>query len=88
MAYYEYYRSHPKIHWDFLGHMVLRNGGWNMTDLKGMLLSRLLSTVEQNIFLPAFLMYEGSLKREKNLNPYYQKTVLHTLEFKLQDVLP
>ncbi|MGG3882981.1 DUF2515 domain-containing protein [Brevibacillus panacihumi] len=148
-AYYEYYRSHPEIHWAFLGHMVSRNGGWNMTDLKGELLSRLLSNTEQNDFFqflergnwlifqdvyPQFLLYEESLKREMNLfhllpffhvsvfmeviwnhfwltgdryllamgliineqsyleeriikNPYYQKTVLQTLEFKLQDVL-
>jgi len=149
LAYYEYYRSHPEIHWAFLGHMVSRNGGWNMTDLKGELLSRLLTTAEQNDFFqflergnwlifhdiyPQFLLYEESLKRETNLfhllpffhvsvfmeviwnhfwltgdrdllalgliineqsylekqiikNPYYQKTVLQTLEFKLQDIL-
>lgn len=63
MAYYDYYLRYPEIHWAFLGHMVSRNGGWNMTDLKGDLLSRLLSEKE------------------------HQKTVLQTLEFKLQDLL-
>jgi hypothetical protein len=149
MAYYEYYRCHPEIQWAFLGHMVSRNGGWNMTDLKGELLSRLLSASEQNDFFqflergnwlifqdvyPQFLLYEESLKRETNLfyllpflhvsvfmevmwnhfwlasdryllamgliineqsylekrviqNPHYQKTVLKTIEFKLQDLL-
>lgn len=149
MAYYEYYRCHPEIHWAFLGHMVSRNGGWNMTDLKGELLSRLLSASEQNDFFqflergnwlifqdvyPQFLLYEESLRRKKNLfyllpflhvsvfmeviwnhfwstgdryllaigliineqsylekrmiqNPHYQKTVLQTIEFKLQDLL-
>lgn len=35
-AYLEFYLRHPEIHWAFLGHMVSRNGGWNMTDLKAM----------------------------------------------------
>ncbi|WP_400162950.1 CBO0543 family protein [Brevibacillus sp. TJ4] len=149
MAYYDYYRRHPEIHWAFLGHMVSRNGGWNMTDLKGELLSRLLSESEQNDFFqflergnwlifqdvyPQCLLYEESLRKKTNLfyllpcfgvsvfmeaiwdqfwktgdrallaigmiineqnylekraiqNPHYQKTVLHTLEFKLQDLL-
>ena len=39
-AYLEFYNRHPEIHWAFLGHMVSRNGGWNMTDLKGGLLTR------------------------------------------------
>src|SRR3954466_2277733 len=34
-AYLDFYKLHPEIHWAFLGHMVSRNGGWNMTDLKG-----------------------------------------------------
>lgn len=34
-AYIDFYKRHPEIHWAFLGHMVSRNGGWNMTDLKG-----------------------------------------------------
>lgn len=37
-AYLDFYKRHPEIHWAFLGHMVSRNGGWNMTDLKGELL--------------------------------------------------
>ncbi|MDP4162202.1 MAG: DUF2515 family protein, partial [Bacillota bacterium] len=34
-AYLDFYNNHPEIHWSFLAHMVSRNGGWNMTDLKG-----------------------------------------------------
>ena len=34
-AYYQFYIQYPEIHWALLGHMVSRNGGWNMTDLKG-----------------------------------------------------
>ena len=81
-AYLEYYLRHPEIHWAFLGHMVSRNGGWNMTDLKGGLLPRILSkneTVSYFTFLergnwlifqdayPQFLIYEESLKRGLNL---------------------
>lgn len=38
-AYYDCYREYPELHWSFLAHMVSRNAGWNMTDLKGGLLS-------------------------------------------------
>jgi hypothetical protein len=148
-AYLDLYLKHPEIHWAFLGHMVSRNGGWNMTDLKGELLTRLLTRKERNDFFsflergnwlifqdayPQFLLYSESLKRNKPLfyllpylsistfmesiwnyfwrerdsyvltialiineqnylekrviqNPIYQKGVLHTLEFKLQELL-
>ena len=42
-AYLAFYRRHPEVHWSLLAHMVSRNGGWNMTDLQGELISRLLS---------------------------------------------
>ena len=148
-AYFDIYQKYPEIHWAFLGHMVSRNGGWNMTDLKGDLLTRLLTKKERNDYFsflergnwlifqdayPQFLLYGESLKRGKPLfslspylnistfmetiwnyfwrspdpyiltmalvineqnylekrviqNPVYQKDVLNTLEFKLQDVL-
>ncbi|WP_420489178.1 DUF2515 domain-containing protein [Neobacillus vireti] len=148
-AYFDFYQKHPEIHWAFLGHMVSRNGGWNMTDLKGDLLTRLLTKKERNDFFnflergnwlifqdayPQFLLYSESLKRGKPLfyllpnlnistfmetiwdyfwknpntyiltialvineqnylekrviqNSVYQKDVLNTLEFKLQDHL-
>ena len=49
-AYLNFYLRHPEIHWALLGHLVSRNGGWNMTDLKGELLSNLLSGKEQQAF--------------------------------------
>ncbi|MFD2445567.1 DUF2515 family protein [Bacillus sp. CGMCC 1.16607] len=81
-AYLDFYRLHPEIHWAFLGHMVSRNGGWNMTDLKGDFISRLLerrakqeffSFLERGNWLifqdafPQFMLYEESLKRNRNL---------------------
>ncbi|MED2973210.1 DUF2515 domain-containing protein [Fictibacillus sp. B-59209] len=81
-AYYQFYLRYPEIHWALLGHMVSRNGGWNMTDLKGELYTRLLSEKDQLtyfsflergnwlIFLdvyPQFLLYEQSVKRSKKL---------------------
>lgn len=81
-SYLHFYKRFPEIHWAFLGHMVSRNGGWNMTDLKGDLLSKLLSPEEQKdyfIFLergnwlifhdifPQLLLYEECVKRQKNL---------------------
>ncbi|MCM3041786.1 DUF2515 domain-containing protein [Paenibacillus motobuensis] len=41
-AYWQFYEQYPELHWAFLAHMVSRNAGWWMTDLKG---SRL-----QNVF--------------------------------------
>ena len=81
-AYFDIYQKHPEIHWAFLGHMVSRNGGWNMTDLKGDLLTRLLTKKERNDYFnflergnwlifqdayPQFLLYGESLKRGKPL---------------------
>ncbi|MDY0406754.1 DUF2515 family protein [Virgibacillus sp. 179-BFC.A HS] len=148
-AYLDFYKKYPEIHWAFLGHMVSRNGGWNMTDLKGSMLTRLLSEKEQADFFaflergnwlifqdiyPQMLLYAESVERNTNLfyllpmfhvsffmgviwnhfyrvkdeyvlamalivneqsylekrviqNPYYQKTVLEKLEFKLQELL-
>lgn len=81
-AYFDFYQQHNEIHWAFLGHMVSRNGGWNMTDLKGEFLTRLLSKKERNSFFsflergnwlifqdayPQFLLYQESLKVNKPL---------------------
>jgi hypothetical protein len=83
-AYLYFYLRHPEIHWALLGHLVSRNGGWNMTDLKGELISNLLSEKDQQAFFsflergnwlifqdvyPQFLIYEESLKR--NINLFY-----------------
>ncbi|MBP3040817.1 DUF2515 family protein [Bacillaceae bacterium Marseille-Q3522] len=93
-AYLDFYRWYPEIHWAFLGHMVSRNGGWNMTDLKGELLSRLLSEYEINSYFdflergnwlifqdiyPQFLLYEESVKRGRNL--FYLLPHLHVSVF-------
>lgn len=81
-AYLDFYQKFPDIHWAFLAHMVSRNGGWNMTDLKGDLLSDLLDKqtkldffsflerVNWLIFQDAFpqlLLYEESVKRKQSL---------------------
>jgi hypothetical protein len=59
-AYYDIYIKHPELHWAFLAHMVSRNGGWNMTDLKGELLPRLLNAEQiEHLFL--FLERANSL---------------------------
>jgi hypothetical protein len=81
-AYLDFYRIHPEIHWAFLAHMVSRNGGWNMTDLKGDLISRLLDKQAKHEFFsflergnwlifqdafPQLLLYEESLNRKYSL---------------------
>jgi len=148
-AYLDFYQQFPEIHWAFLGHMVSRNGGYNMTDLKGGYLTKLMTKKEREKFFgflergnwlifqdayPQFLLYKESIKTGENLfhllphfhvstfmetlwnhfwkyrdssiltlaliineqsyleervlkNPIYQKNVLDTVEFKLQDLL-
>ncbi|PEA34742.1 DUF2515 domain-containing protein [Bacillus toyonensis] len=81
-AYYQFYIRYPEIHWALLGHMVSRNGGWNMTDLKGDLYTKLLSEKDQITFFsflergnwlifqdvyPQFLLYKQSVKKAKKL---------------------
>ncbi|MCC3357314.1 DUF2515 domain-containing protein [Bacillus sp. REN16] len=81
-AYLNFYKAHPEIHWAFLGHMVSRNGGWNMTDLKGGQLSRLLTRKEAQVYFsflergnwlifqdvfPQFLLYKASKRYQQNL---------------------
>jgi hypothetical protein len=46
IAYWRLYRHYPELHWAFLAHMVSRNGGWNMSDLKGELLPFLLNDTQ------------------------------------------
>ncbi|NMO95619.1 DUF2515 family protein [Paenibacillus lemnae] len=43
-AYLEIYEEFPELHWALLAHLVSRNAGWNMTDLKGGLMSDLTDT--------------------------------------------
>ena len=81
-AYLDFYNRHPEIHWAFLGHMVSRNGGWNMTDLKGGFLSKLLTRKEAESFFsflergnwlifqdafPQFMLYEASIENGLSL---------------------
>jgi Protein of unknown function (DUF2515) len=82
-AYLEFYKKFPEIHWAFLAHMVSRNGGYNMTDLKGGFLSKLMTGNERKQFFafiergnwlifqdafPQLLLYEESRKSGENLS--------------------
>ena len=59
-AYLSFYLEYPEIHWAFLAHMVSRNGGYNMTDLKNSTLSSILSPTQQ-VSLFQFLERANSL---------------------------
>ncbi|RAP78137.1 DUF2515 family protein [Paenibacillus montanisoli] len=76
-AYRALYFRCPELHWALLAHLVSRNGGWNMTDLQGELLPRLLGrSFRKHAFLlleranalifqdayPQLLLYEASRK--------------------------
>lgn len=41
-AYLSFFRDHPEIKWSFLAHMVSRNAGWNMCDLEGQWLPKVM----------------------------------------------
>ncbi len=81
-AYLDFYLKHPEVHWSFLAHMVSRNGGWNMTDLKASHISNLLSYEKASILFrflekanhlifqdayPQLLLYEESKKAGRPL---------------------
>ncbi|PGT17289.1 DUF2515 domain-containing protein [Bacillus cereus] len=93
-AYFQFHKKYPEIHWALLGHMVSRNGGWNMTDLKGDLYTKLLSEKDQFTFFsflergnwlifqdvyPQFLLYEQSVKKSTNL--FHLLSHLHVSTF-------
>ena len=81
-AYWSCYQDHPELHWALLAHMVSRNGGWCMTDLRGELLPHLISNeLAQHLFAfleranglifqdayPQLLLYRESKKRKMSL---------------------
>ncbi|MGG1517486.1 DUF2515 family protein [Paenibacillus oryzisoli] len=59
-AYWACYRQAPELHWALLAHMVSRNGGWCMTDLRGELLPLLMKRDETEHFF-AFLERANAL---------------------------
>ncbi|MDN4073220.1 DUF2515 family protein [Fictibacillus terranigra] len=81
-AYYHFFKNHREVHWAFLAHMVSRNAGYHMTDLKGEFLPRLLneeqlfqiywtletanSLIFQDVY-PQLLLYEESKRRRSSL---------------------
>lgn len=82
MAYYAVYERRPELHWALLAHLVSRNGGWNMTDLQGEWLPRLLGESKRDdvfrfleranalIFgdaYPQLLLYEHSVRTGRPL---------------------
>ncbi len=81
-AYWACYRDFPELHWALLAHMVSRNGGWCMTDLRGELLPHLLNNeATEHLFAfleranalifqdayPQLLLYAESKRRKLNL---------------------
>ncbi|MFX3633313.1 MAG: DUF2515 domain-containing protein [Candidatus Pristimantibacillus sp.] len=81
-AYRLVYNRRPELHWAMLAHLVSRNGGWNMTDLQGEWIPRLLNADKReavfqfletaNSFIfhdayPQLLLYEWSLHERRPL---------------------
>ena len=93
-AYFQFYLQHPEIHWALLGHMVSRNVGWNMTDLKGELLTKLLPEKDQKAIFsflehgswlifqdvfPQFLVYDLSVRSNQEM--FHLLPFFHTSTF-------
>jgi len=53
-AYWDFYVQYPEVHWALLAHVVSRNAGYGMTDLRGEWFSRI-STAEDATHFFAFL---------------------------------
>ena len=83
-AYLHFFQQHPEIHWALLAHLVSRNGGWSMTDLKGSLLKNLMNNEQRHEFFaflerangfifhdayPQLLLYERS--KEEGINYFH-----------------
>ncbi|MFB6466043.1 DUF2515 domain-containing protein [Cytobacillus sp. Hz8] len=50
-AYFQFYHQYPEVKWAFLASMVSRNAGWNMCDLEGNWLPKMISNpMRQRIF--------------------------------------
>lgn len=45
--YHDFFKKHSELHWAFLAHMVSRNAGYHMTDLRSHLFSHILDAGEQ-----------------------------------------
>lgn len=86
-AYLAFYNRNPEVHWAFLAHMVSRNGGYHMTDLKSSSMTHLLDKAErQKFFLfleransaiftdafPQLLLYELSKQKALPIRKYLQ----------------
>ncbi|WP_035323359.1 DUF2515 family protein [Peribacillus kribbensis] len=54
-AYHRFFQAYPEIQWSFLAGMVSRNAGWNMGDLEGYWLPRVLTRQYRHLL---FLTYE------------------------------
>lgn len=92
-AYLECYEACPELHWAFLAHMVSRNAGWAMTDLRGrmeqlvaekdqQLLYRFIERSNALIFqdaYPQLLLYKKS--RETGSSHFHLLSRFHVSKF-------
>ncbi|WP_347548292.1 DUF2515 family protein [Pseudalkalibacillus hwajinpoensis] len=93
-AYLDFFKFNPDIHWAFLAHLVSRNAGWTMTDLKGEYLPHLLTPEQQQSFFsflergnwlifqdayPQLLLYKESVLRKRPL--FHLLPSLHVSSF-------
>lgn len=93
-AYLTFYKKHPEIHWALLAHMVSRNGGYHMTDLKGDLMNHLFKEGDRKKFFcfledanaaifadayPQLLLYSYAINQSFDLRKFL--TIFHVSRF-------
>ncbi|MEC2057248.1 DUF2515 family protein [Peribacillus psychrosaccharolyticus] len=93
-AYLTFYKKHPEIHWALLAHMVSRNGGYHMTDLKGDLMNHLFKEADRRKFFrfledanaaifadayPQLLLYSYAVNQSFDLRKFL--TIFHVSRF-------
>lgn len=93
-AYLRFFSKHKEIHWAFLAHMVSRNGGYSMTDLKSSLIGHFFDNKKSKIMFdfleranalifndayPQLLLYEKS--KNENTTYFHLLPAFHISKF-------
>lgn len=93
-AYLRFYNNHLEIHWAFLAHMVSRNGGYSMTDLKSSMIGHFMDDKKKELLFhfleranalifhdayPQLLLYEKS--KEDNTSYFHLLPAFHISKF-------
>ncbi|WP_413361615.1 DUF2515 family protein [Robertmurraya sp. 2P01SA] len=97
-AYFRYYQENKEIKWSFLAHMVSRNAGWNMCDLEGKWIPKVIDKHERDVLFhtyekanwlifqdafPQLLLYQYSTKNKEAM--FHLLPFFHVSKFMEQE---